>query len=92
MSEQGNRQEGVAGDTDHPQHRAGPGEGRRAPFVADGGEAAEMSVFDGAGNESVVRLSSAAEGRTARGTGPRTCLRRPAGPWATPSAPSTSRP
>ena len=49
MSEQGNRQEGVAGDTDHHQHRAGPGEGVRAPFIADGGDVAEMSVFDGAG-------------------------------------------
>lgn len=70
MSEQGNRQEGIAGDTDHPQHRAGPGEGVRAPLLADGGDAAEMSVFDGAGNESVVRLKTDAEGRTAQGTGP----------------------
>ena len=43
MSEQGNRQEGVAGDTDHPQHRAGPGEGVRAPLLADGGDAAEAT-------------------------------------------------
>ena len=41
MSEQANRQEGVAGDTDHHQHRAGPGEGVRAPLLADGGDAAE---------------------------------------------------
>ncbi len=70
MSEQGNRQEGIAGDTDHHQHRAGPGEGARAPFIADGGDVAEMSVYDGAGNESVVRLTTDAEGRTAQGTGP----------------------
>jgi hypothetical protein len=70
MSEQGNRQEGVAGDTDHPQHRAGPSEGVRAPYLADGGDAAEMSVFDGAGNESVVRLMTDDEGHTAQGTGP----------------------
>jgi hypothetical protein len=70
MSDQGNRQEGVAGDTDHHQHRAGPGEGVRAPYLADGGDAAEMSVFDGAGNESVVRLTTDAEGNTAQGTGP----------------------
>ena len=70
MSEQGNRQSGVAGDTDHEQHRAGEGEGVRAPFLADGGEAAEISVFDGAGNESVVRMKTDAEGRTAQGTGP----------------------
>ena len=70
MSEQGNRQEGVAGDTDHPQHRAGPGEGVRAPLLADGGDAAEISVFDGAGNESVVHMTTDAEGNTAQGTGP----------------------
>ena len=70
MSEQGNRQEGIAGDSDHPQHRAGPGEGVRAPLLADGGDAAEISVFDGAGNESVVRMKTDAEGRTAQGTGP----------------------
>lgn len=70
MSEQENRQEGIAGDTDHHQHRAGPGEGVRAPLIADGGDAAEMSVFDGAGNESVVRLTTDAEGNTAQGTGP----------------------
>ena len=70
MSEQGNRQKGVAGDTDHHQHRAGEGEGVRAPLLADGGDAAEMSVFDGAGNESVVRLKTDAEGHTAQGTGP----------------------
>ena len=70
MSEQGNRQEGIAGDTDHHQHRAGPDEGARAPFIADGGDVAEMSVYDGAGNESVVRLTTDAEGNTAQGTGP----------------------
>ncbi len=70
MNKQGNRQPGVAGDTDHEQHRAGPGEGVRAPYLADGGEFAEMSVFDGAGNESVVRLTTDAEGNTAQGTGP----------------------
>ena len=70
MSDQGNRQPGVAGDTDHEQHRAGEGEGVRAPLLADGGDAAEISVFDGAGNESVVRMKTDEEGRTAQGTGP----------------------
>jgi hypothetical protein len=70
MDEQGKRQPGIAGDSDHEQRRAGPGEGVRAPYIADGGDAAEMSVFDGAGNESVVRLTTDAEGNTAQGTGP----------------------
>ena len=69
MSEQGNRQEGVAGDTDHPQHRAGEGEGFRAPFATETG-VSEISVFDGAGNESVVRTVGAEDGSRVQGTGP----------------------
>lgn len=68
MSEQGNRQEGVAGDTDHPQNRAGEGEGARAPFATETG-VSEISVFDGAGNESVVRTVGAADGSRVQGTG-----------------------
>ena len=69
MSEQGNRQPGVTGDTDHEQHRAGPGEGVRAPYAEETG-VAEMSIFDGAGNESVVRLERTEDGSTAQGAGP----------------------
>src|SRR3954465_3537259 len=69
MSEQGNRQPGVAGETDHHQHRAGPGEGVRAPFATETG-VSEISVFDGAGNESVVRTMGAEGGRRAQGPGP----------------------
>jgi len=45
--------QGVMGPDNGPQHRAGPGEGIRAPFAEDG-EAPQISVFDGKGNESVV--------------------------------------
>ncbi|HUR23120.1 MAG TPA: hypothetical protein VMZ73_04540 [Acidimicrobiales bacterium] len=69
MSEQGNRQENVAGDTDHPQHRAGAGEGVRAPFASETG-VSEISVFDGAGNESVVRTVGGEGGERVQGTGP----------------------
>lgn len=69
MSEQENRQEGVAGDTDHHQHRAGEGEGARAPFATETG-VSEISVYDGAGNESVVRTVSADDGSRVQGTGP----------------------
>src|SRR5947209_17538008 len=69
MSEQGNRQPGVAGDTDHPQHRAGAGEGVRAPYAAETG-VSEISVFDGAGNESVVRTVGGEGGQRVQGTGP----------------------
>ena len=68
MSDQGNRQEGRAGDTDHPQHRAGPGEGVRAPFAEETG-VSEISVFDGKGNEQVVRTQGDASGQRAQGTG-----------------------
>jgi hypothetical protein len=69
MSEQGNRQPGRAGDTDHPQNRAGEGEGVRAPFATETG-VSEISVFDGAGNESVVRTVGAEDGSRVQGTGP----------------------
>ena len=69
MSEQGNRQPGVAGDTDHPQNRAGEGEGVRAPFAAETG-VSEISVFDGKGNESVVRTTTDSSGKRVQGTGP----------------------
>ena len=69
MSEQGNRQPGRAGDTDHEQNRAGEGEGVRAPFATETG-VSEISVFDGAGNESVVRTVGAEDGGRVQGTGP----------------------
>jgi hypothetical protein len=68
MSDQGNRQEGVAGDLDHPVNRAGPGEGVRAPFASETG-VSEISVFDGAGNEQVVRTQGDASGQRVQGTG-----------------------
>ena len=69
MSEQGNRQPDVAGDTDHHQHRAGPGEGVRAPYAEETG-VSEISVFDGAGNEAVVRTKGDESGGRVQGTGP----------------------
>lgn len=57
------------GDSDHPQHRAGPGEGIRAPLAQEGADHAEMSVFDGAGNEKVVVVADDDQGRMSQGTG-----------------------
>ena len=68
MSEQGNRQEGVAGDLDHEVNRAGPDEGVRAPLAAETG-VSEISTFDGAGNEQVVRTVTDASGQRVQGTG-----------------------
>lgn len=50
-------------------HRAPEGEGVSAPFAADSGGPPQMSVFDGAGNESVVTLGQNEDGRVAEGTG-----------------------
>src|SRR3712207_5821293 len=70
MSEQ-HMQEDVLGSTDHPQHRAGPDEGNRAPRVDQtGGGVAQHSIFDGAGNEVVVATTTNDEGQVKQGTGP----------------------
>ena len=68
MSEQGNRQEGITGDTDHEQYRAPDGEGVRAPLAEETG-VSEISIFDGKGNESVVRHMATEEGKQAQGAG-----------------------
>jgi len=61
--------QGVIG-SDQDNHRAGPGEGIRAPFAQDSGGQAQTSVFDGKGNESVVVYGENEDGRPAQGTGP----------------------
>lgn len=63
-------QSATIGESDHPQHRAGPGEGNRAPLAEKGADHAEMSVFDGKGNEEVVVTTNDEEGKMAQGTGP----------------------
>lgn len=67
MSNEGNQD--PAGTSDHPQHRVAPGEGSRAPLATETG-VSEMSIFDGAGNETVVRTVTDGEGHRAQGTGP----------------------
>lgn len=67
MSDQ-HMQDDRAGSSDHPQHRAGPEEGVRAPFREDKGPI-QSSVYDGAGNEVVVVTTTNAEGERVQGTG-----------------------
>lgn len=50
-------------------HRVPADEGISAPFAADSGGPPQTSVFDGAGNESVVVLAENKDGRMAEGTG-----------------------
>lgn len=66
MSDQ-NLQPDVTGSTDHSQHRA-EGEGNDGPLAKDAG-APQHSIFDGAGNETVVVTKDNAEGRMSEGTG-----------------------
>lgn len=49
--------------------RAPDGEGVAAPFAKDSGGPPQMSVFDGAGNESVVVVGENEDGQVAEGTG-----------------------
>ncbi len=67
---EGTERQRVAGETDHPQHRAGEAEGVRAPLAEVGGANAQISVFDGKGNESVAVLADDASGKPRQGTGP----------------------
>jgi hypothetical protein len=69
MADETHFEPGVAGSTDHPQHRAGEGEGfRKEPD--DDSKPPQISIFDGKGNESVVVATTDAEGKVAQGTGP----------------------
>ena len=57
-----------------PTHETGgrrvpAGEGISAPSAAESGGHPQTSVFDGAGNESVVVLAEDRDGRVAEGTG-----------------------
>jgi len=51
----------VAGANGQPQRRVADGEGNSAPLAEETGHA-EYSIFDGAGNESVVAVSNNSEG------------------------------
>src|SRR5947209_5479704 len=69
MSDQ-HMQEDRTGSSDHPQHRAGPDEGNRAPRVTKESGVAQHSIFDGAGNEVVVvTTTNETTGQRKQGTG-----------------------
>lgn len=57
------------GGEDHPRHKAPPGQGIEAPLSQETGGPAEMSIFDGKGNETVVVVAENEEGLRAQGTG-----------------------
>ena len=67
MSDQ-HMQDDRLGSSDHPQYRAPEGEGVDAPFHEDKG-LIQSSVFDGAGNETVVVTTQGPDGRRKQGTG-----------------------
>jgi hypothetical protein len=68
MGDEQHFEPGIAGSTDHPQHRAGADEGYRKD-PTDDSKPPQISIFDGAGNESVVVATTNAEGKVAQGTG-----------------------
>jgi len=59
----------VTGLSDPDTNRAGEGEGVRAPLAQDGADHSEFSVFDGAGNESVVVVGTNDDGQRVQATG-----------------------
>ncbi len=59
----------VTGVSTPDSNRAAEGEGVRAPLASDGADHSEFSVFDGAGNESVVVVDTNEEGKLVQSTG-----------------------
>ena len=70
MDEAAEGQNPVTGYSDAHQHRVPPGQGNNAPFASDTGGLPEMSIFDGAGGESVVVAATDENGKVREGTGP----------------------
>ena len=71
MSDQSMQPEGNRADSsDHPQHRTPGGEGSDAGLAQKSEEGpAEMSLYDGRGNEQVTALTEDEEGFPRQGTG-----------------------
>lgn len=59
----------VIGFGDKEAHRAPEGDGVRAPMAQYGADHPEFSVFDGAGNETVVAVTTNDEGKVVQSTG-----------------------
>ena len=57
------------GESDHPQHRTPPGEGSETPLSEKEGGPAEMSLYDGMGNETSAVLTEDEQGFPRQGTG-----------------------
>ena len=63
-------EENRAGSSDHPQHRTPGGEGSDAGLAQKSGEGpAEMSIYDGRGNEQVAALTEDEQGFPRQGVG-----------------------
>ncbi len=71
MSDQSTQpEENRAGSSDHPQHRTPGGEGADAGFAQHSGEGpAEISLYDGKGNEQVGALTEDESGFPRQGSG-----------------------
>ncbi|MDQ3680298.1 MAG: hypothetical protein M3378_07115 [Actinomycetota bacterium] len=70
MSDQSTQPEAEpTGSSDHSQHRTPAGEGSEAPLSEHEGGPAEMSLYDGTGNEMTAVLTEDEEGMPRQGTG-----------------------
>lgn len=61
--------ENKAGSSDHEQHRTPEGEGNEATMATEESGPAEMSVYDGKGNEKVMITTDGEDGTAVQGTG-----------------------
>jgi hypothetical protein len=62
-------EENRAGSSDHEQHRTPEGEGSEATMASEEAGPAELTVFDGKGNEQVMITTDGEEGTAVQGTG-----------------------
>ena len=57
------------GSSDHPQHRTPAGEASESPLSEQEPGPAQVSIYDGMGNERVMVTADGEDGRAAQGTG-----------------------
>lgn len=61
--------ENKAGSSDHEQDRTPEGEGSEATMASEDAGPAELTVFDGAGNEQVMITTDGEDGTAVQGSG-----------------------
>ncbi len=62
-------EENRTGSSDHEQHRTPEGEGGEATMASEESGPAQMTVYDGKGNEKVMVTTDSEEGTAVQGSG-----------------------